>query len=340
MSSENEMLKSIPYATLSPIPILPQLSVALCLLCFVFGITYIGTTDTKAEQSKQVLDIRVEKVPTHQEESMQKKNAFEGVILQAKSAIVWDVVEQKVIFNKNADDPLPLASITKLMTALVAYELLDPDEKVSITTSSLGTEGDSGLIDGERFTLENLTDLTLVTSSNDGATAIGAKAGRTIDADANAEAIFVEAMNVKAEELGLTKTYFKNSTGLDVSATEASAYGSARDVAHLMEYVVTHITDAVALTALDLAKVKNTDGAYHTAKNTNTYVSDIDGLIASKTGYTSLAKGNLVLAVNMGLNRPVVVVVLGSSYEGRFLDAMELINRARAHVAGDQKAET
>ncbi len=335
-SMGNTIPVRIETPTISPIPILPQLSVALCLLLFVFGITYVGTTGSQKQLAKD-LDVRVETMPTPTDEHTSKqKSAFSDVDIKARGAIVWDVREQKVLFNKNADEKLPLASITKLMTALVAYELLDQNEKISITTNALHTEGDSGFVDGERFSVKNLSDLTLITSSNDGAAALSAKGGVAIDPHADPEAIFVEAMNVKAKELGLTKTRFSNSTGLDVSSTEASAYGSARDIAHLMEYVITHITDAVTLTTLDLTKISNVDGAYHTAKNTNAYVENIDGLIASKTGYTTIAGGNLVIAVNVGLNRPIIVVVLGSSFEGRFDDAITLVEHAREHITNEE----
>jgi D-alanyl-D-alanine carboxypeptidase (penicillin-binding protein 5/6) len=185
--------------------------------------------------------------------------------------------------------------------------------------------------------MQNLADLTLIESSNDGATALGARAGSTVLPDEDPNAVFVQAMNLKAEELGLTKTYFKNSTGLDISETQAGAYGSARDVALLMEYIITNVTDAVALTNTDVTTINNKNGDYHLVKNTNEVVNDIDGLIASKTGYTLLSGGNLVVAVNVGLNRPVVVAVLGSSYDGRFADTMELIERARLYI--DKESE-
>lgn len=340
-SEEENIFDDVPrvdaVSPVSSIPILPQLSVAFGLLLFVFGITYIGTADTQVD-TKNTLDVRVDKIPTQTPDDISPlKNIFEDVRLEARSAVVWDVATQRVLFNKNADDRLPLASITKLMTALVAYELLDPQEKVLITRNALKTEGDSGLLDGEKFTVSNLTNLTLITSSNDGASALGAEAGKVIDTKEDPEALFVQAMNIKAEELGLSKMHFANSTGLDLTETEASAYGSARDVARLMEYVVTHITDSVTLTALDLTKIRNTNGDYHTAKNTNEYVAGIDGLIASKTGYTTLAGGNVVMAVNVGLNRPVVVAILGSSRDGRFEDAINLIDRTRTYVESEVK---
>jgi D-alanyl-D-alanine carboxypeptidase len=323
-------------ADTSPIPVVPQLSVALSLLVLVFGVTYVGASSTLSK-AKPVLDVRVEAMPAQDIATKRPENAFKDTTLQARSAFVWDVSAQRVLFNKNADEQLPLASITKLMTALVTYELLDPEDRVSITHDAIQVEGDSGFTEGERFSVKDLTDLTLISSSNDGAAALGARAGHEIDASANADAIFVQAMNVKADELGLTKTYFENSTGLDLTETKAGAYGSARDVAFLMEYVVTHITNAVALTTLDLTTINNVAGEYHTVQNTNTHVEEMDGLIASKTGYTSLSGGNLVVAVNVGLNHPIVAVVLGSSYDGRFTDIVELINRAKTHIAQESE---
>lgn len=329
-----EFETEVQETEVSPIPVVPQLGVALGLLVFVFGVTYLGASSALLATKETPLEVKVDTIPSVQETAATRHaNAFAETSLEAKSAFVWDVTAQRVLFNKNADDVRPLASITKLMTALVSYELLDPEDRVSITDSALRVEGDSGLLEGERFTMENLVDLTLISSSNDGATALGARAGQAIDAHEDPNAIFVHAMNIKAKELGMTKTHFKNATGLDISATEAGAYGSARDIALLMEYVVTHITDAVALTTLDLTTVHNQSGDAHTTKNTNTHTEDIEGLIASKTGYTTLSGGNLVVAVNVGLNHPIVVVVLGSSQEGRFRDTIDLVERARVHIA-------
>lgn len=314
----------------SPIPVIPQLSVALLLLVFVFGVTYIGATN--ALTTAHVPDVRVETLPAVPQQNIRTKiHTFEDISIEAKSAFVWDVAKQRVLFNKDADESRPLASITKLMTALVAYELLDPSETVAISDRAIKSEGDSGFIDGETFTMQDLADLTLLTSSNDGAVALSAQAGAVLNSD-TPEDVFVHAMNVKARELGLSKTRFLNSTGLDISEQEAGAYGSARDVAFLMEHIITHSEDAVALTKMDATKITNDRGEYHTAQNTNTAVNELDGLIASKTGYTLLSGGNLVVAVNVGLNRPIIVAVLGSSYEGRFTDVVNLVEEARQRI--------
>lgn len=326
-----------PNAPISPIPVLPQLSVALGLLVFVFGVTYIGATTTISKTNIEP-DVRVETALTKQtEKSRTLSSVFNDTEIRAKSAIVWDVEKQRILFNKNADDRLPLASITKLMTALVTYEILDPDKKIIVPKSAIETDGNSGLSEGEAFTVQDLTDLTLIVSSNDGASTLGTVTGETIGGEGNAEGVFIRAMNVKAEELGLSQTSFTNSTGLDVSATEAGAYGSARDMALLTEYMLANVPEALALTNQDLTTIRNESGGKHVAKNTNEVTRTIQGLIASKTGYTRLAGGNLAIAFNAGLNRPIIVVVLGSSQEGRFSDTLDLIKRTRTYIENESE---
>lgn len=99
-----------------------------------------------------------------------------------------------------------------------------------------------------------------------------------------------------------------------------------------MEYVLINTTDAVALTNLSVTTVSDSEGKIHLAKNTNEIADSLEGLLASKTGYTELSGGNLVVAVNVGLNRPIIVAVLGSSHSGRFDDTIELVKRARLSI--------
>lgn len=318
----------------SPIPVLPQLSVALGLLALVFSVTFLGMNIKPTTTAQTPNDVRVEtKLPAQTTEALPDIQPFENVRLEAKSAFVWDVQNQKILFNKNADDVRPLASITKLMTALVAYEILDPKARVSIPLTALKTEGDSGFSDGELFTVENLTDLTLIESSNDGAVALANRTGSQITEESDPENAFVHAMNVRAEELGLTHTTFENATGLDLNPEDPGAFGTAREVALLMEYLITTTPHVVEKTAESSLRIKNESGSTYLVENTNEVVNTMSGLIASKTGYTSLAGGNLVVAFNTGLNRPIIAVVLGSSHEGRFRDTQTLVQHAQKLVA-------
>jgi D-alanyl-D-alanine carboxypeptidase len=151
-------------------PVLRQLGVALFLLVFVFSTTYVGTLMALFEPEEQVSDVLVSTRLTEEPVSdVAYQDPFRSVNVKARAAFVWDVREQKVLFNKNSDEVLPLASVTKLMTALVAYELLDDESMIDVTIDAIKTDGDSGLMDGETFSLKDITDMVLIASSNDGA---------------------------------------------------------------------------------------------------------------------------------------------------------------------------
>ena len=322
-------------SSISPIPVLPELGLSLGLLALVLGVSVF---DLKDEQTlAQDADVRVETrlEPVHAA-AADISDPFEDARLVAEAAVVWDVKEQRMLFNKNGDRELPLASITKLMTALVTYELLSPEEKITISAYDLKTQGDSGLLVGEAFTMQDLLDLTLITSSNDGAVALGARVADAIDPSRDPEALFTAAMNLKAEEIGLKRTRFMNSTGLDLSPEEAGAYGTARDVALLMEHIILTVPNAVALTSLDVTHINNTGGTYHLAENTNSIVKQIPGLIASKTGTTDLAGGNLVIAYNAGLDHPIIISVLGSTPSRRFDDMLTLVEMTETYLSAHQ----
>lgn len=318
------------------LPVVGQLLVALSILGIVFASTYTGTLAALMKKTEPPADIRVEATITESALAPGLTSYFDDMSLTARAAFVWDVKNERVLFNKNADEALPLASVTKLMTALVAYELLDDNSEVDISVEAIREDGDSGFHDGEIFSVRDLTDLMLIESSNDGARALSSAAGSALVESNDPNQVFIEAMNIKAGEIGLSSTHFKNVTGLDISKTEPGAVGTARDMAFLMEYIITHYPDVVALTSSERTTIDNADGEYHIVKNTNEAVNDIKGLIASKTGYTELAGGNLVIAFNAGFNRPIIVSVLSSTQNGRFEDAKLLSERARAYVLSGQ----
>lgn len=315
-------------------PVIEQLSVALGILVLVFGTAFIpdaikemgGTTTLNAEEKTETAVIETAPVPAEQ------RDAFESVSIEAKSAFVWDVKDKRMLYSKNPDEKLPLASLAKLMTALVAYEVLGDDATVSISAEAIAQEGDSGFGAGELFTSRNLLDLTLINSSNDGAFALAAAAGAAIDASENGALAFVRAMNFRAEELGLAQTSFRNPTGLDVSPELPGAEGSARDMAFLMEYLLKEYPETLELTRQSGTRIENEQGLLHDAENTNRVAAAIPGLLGSKTGYTALAGGNLVIAYDAGLNHPIIIAVLGSSREGRFSDVAALVEASRAEV--------
>ena len=247
--------------------------------------------------------------------TIQKIDPFMTVSLQAKAAYVWDITDQKVLFAKNADEVMPLASITKIMTADIADEILSPTSTVSISKEALDQDGDNGLLLGEQWTFKKLLDFTLVVSSNDGAWAIASSASPD----------FIGKMNEKAKTLGLTSMSFFNPTGLDLSLTQSGAYSSAADVAKLFSYTLQSHPEVFDATRDAKFTTSSLDKIQHTAVNTDEEINNIPGIIGSKTGYTDLSGGNLAIIYDASINYPIVVVVLGSTYDGRFSDIAALV---------------
>ena len=257
------------------------------------------------------------------------KNPFEALVLEAKAVYVLDVAKGKVLYSYNENTRMPLASLTKIMTALVASEMVPQSTVVSVKAEDIALEGDSGLLTNERWRLSDIIDFTLMTSSNDGASAIASVAGSLgqVEYDTPAKIAkksFVARMNEKAQEMGLFSTYFLNETGLDKNSFVSGAYGTARDVAYLMLYAISSKTPFLEATTFSKTSITSLSNISHTATNTNSSVNAIPGLIASKTGFTELAGGNLVIAFDAGFGKPIVISVLGSSIEGRFSDIEKL----------------
>lgn len=309
------------------LPIVQQLGVLALILLLIFGTGYVPKI-LRSFEKDTANTATVPHATTETDDNSLTENAFESISIRAKAAFVLDVSTNTILFEKNAHEQLPLASITKLMTALVAHELLADTAEVPITQEATEQDGFSGLSHGETFSLNNILDLTLLNSSNDGAYAIAAAVGARLVDNGDAST-FVEAMNIKAHDLGLSQTYFRNPTGLDISKEEGGAYGSARDTAFLMKHILLHYPNILEKTTQLDARIKNDQGAAHQVENTNPTVANIEGLIGSKTGYTELAGGNLAIAFDAAYNRPIIVVVLGSTYSSRFDDVLALTKTTR-----------
>ena len=262
-------------------------------------------------------------------------NPFNNLALGAKAVYVYDVVENKVLYKKNEFIQLPLASLTKLMMAVTAVELVPKDSGITIKKEFLREEGDTGLLAGESWKLKDLLDFSLLVSSNDGARSIASVVGafnlQTEDYTLGRED-FVKRMNDKAHLLDLKQTYFVNESGLDIAgSTTSGGYGSAIDVEKLTQYILTNHPEILEATKYQNVRV-NSGSKTHIAKNTNTDVMSIPGLMASKTGYTEMAGGNLVVAFDASIGRPIIVVVLGSTLEGRFTDVSSLVKASLDYI--------
>lgn len=265
-------------------------------------------------------------------------NPFDSVELIAKAAFVYDVKAKRKMYGKDERKVLPLASITKLMTAATALVLVPETTYVTVGEQAIQEEGDNGLHAGEQWLLRDLLKFMLIESSNDAAVAVAASVGQTLGEgvgreDRAARALFVAEMNGLSHRLGLRSTSFANETGLDLDEETAGAYSTAEEAALLLAHALAQFPDILRETRSNELMLRNQVGESRPAENTNRDTNRFPLLLASKTGYTDLAGGNLVVAFAAGFNRPIIVAVLGSTADGRFTDAEKLVWATLAYLA-------
>ncbi len=243
---------------------------------------------------------------------------IKNIDLIAKSAIVYDVQSARVLYQKNADVPMPLASITKLVTALVADKKVKPTTVLRVDPTALQTEGDSGLIAGDTWRERDLSDFMLTMSSNDAASVFANSVMSKRE--------FINTMNALVKQMGLSSMVLFNESGLDIDKKTPGARGSARDIAMLLAYISVVDPSLLEATTKEAFNSVSDTGRAYKVVNTNKIVNDIPGLIGGKTGYTDLAGGNLAVVFDAGVGHYIVVVVLGSTQDGRFGDVLKLVN--------------
>ncbi len=307
-------------------PAIPQLAILGGLLIILLGsagFTYFEHKSNLANNAWVDAELADKNQPSASLTTTTIK-PLEDIEIEAKAGFVYDVANNRVLYQKEADQTLPIASITKLMTTLVAHELLGSDTTITVPLTATMVDSASGLQSGERLSIKSLIDYAMLASSNDAAESL-ANAGASAISTGASEAVFVEAMNIRAKELGFNTLSFHNAHGLDIDTQKAGAYGSARDITFLMEYIYENYPELLSITQDDSARIYNEAGEFHTASNTNRALLDIPQLRGSKTGYTILAGGNLTVVFDAGLNRPIIITVLGSSFSGRFSDVLNLI---------------
>jgi len=262
-------------------------------------------------------------------ETLDKKNSFD-INIGVKSALVVEIRndgEQIIIFDKNSNTKMPIASLTKLMTAIISLENQPLSEKIEITEPMVSQEGNNGKLRvGEKITVEELLEMALVESSNDAALALAEISGREN---------FINLMNLKAAEIGLRSTRFSNPTGLEAE----NNFSSARDMANLAIFILKEyppnndIFPFLEISAQSSVIVLSENGeTHHRAFNTNELLnsfSQTDDLkiIGGKTGYTDEAGGCIVIILQDKDNDYFVNVILGAdSRESRFSEMRKLID--------------
>ena len=234
--------------------------------------------------------------------------------IKAKAAIVLDQETDMVLYSENSKEKMPIASLTKIMTALVVLENVDLDGVVIISKSAFDTDGrKDGLIVNEKINAKDLLKIMLIRSNNSAAVSLAEHTSGSVEE-------FVKLMNERASLLGLENTNFSNPTGFDSEGNYSTAY----DIAQLFDYasdkpLIWEIlrTQRLNLTSLD-KKTK------HRLKNTNLLLGRLKNITGGKTGLTDEAGQCLVLIVGDPVDdHKIISVVLGA--EDRFLETEKLV---------------
>ncbi|MBQ2765510.1 MAG: D-alanyl-D-alanine carboxypeptidase [Clostridia bacterium] len=204
--------------------------------------------------------------------------------VSARSAIVIEASTGKVIYEKDADTRRPMASTTKIMTALVAIESGELSREITVASTAVGVEGSSiYLKEGDKLSLESLVWALMLESANDAAAAIAIGVAGSIEA-------FAEKMNAKAAELGLSDTHFTNPHGL----SDDAHYTTARDLAKLTAAAMENDTFR-KIVSTDTYKISYGESVRN-LHNHNKMLHLYDGAVGVKTGFTKVSGRCLVSA--------------------------------------------
>ncbi len=208
----------------------------------------------------------------------------------AQAAALIDAASGRILYSHNGDEPLRIASLTKIMTAIVAIENGQLSDKVKVGVNAYGVEGSSIYLRlGEEMSLKHLLYGLMLRSGNDAATAIAEHVGGTVDG-------FVMMMNEKAEQLGLANTHFENPHGLDAEGHLSSANDLAKLTAYCLHNPV--FRDIVKTPSI---KVPNAYEKWdHLWRNKNKMLHLFEGADGVKTGYTKTARRTLVSSATRG----------------------------------------
>jgi len=243
------------------------------------------------------LDIQVEPLAVSVEEELSTP------FIRSNAALVIETHSNEALYTKNVWEALPIASLTKLMTALVVKENMDLEQVVTVSKKIYTVGGSSmDLVVGEQITVDNLLKGLLINSGNDAAVVLSeAAAGSTEE--------FVKLMNERKNSLGLDATVFVDPAGL-----KNGNVSSAFEIAHLAKYVFKDPYLQSIMREKNIV-VQSVDGIYnHRLSNTNRLLgTDMTSrIIAGKTGTTPLAGQCLISFINNDSGRTTLTILLGS----------------------------
>ena len=249
-------------------------------------------------------------------EENKNSNKINNPELNARIALIYDRASGRIIYEKNGNKQTPMASTTKILTAIVTLENADLKETVTIESKAAGIGGSRlGLKKNDKITVNDLLYGLMLRSGNDAAVALAIHVGGSIEG-------FADMMNKKAEELGLTNSHFVVPHGLDNEGHYTTAY----ELAKMADY------------ALNIPKFKEIvsnksatiyiNGYPKAINNTNKLLGSVSGVYGVKTGFTNGAGRCLVSSCKRGELDIITVIIGADTNNQRTADTKELIEYA------------
>lgn len=232
-------------------------------------------------------------------------------VLDAHAYLIKIMGEEKPLAKRREWKKLPPASLTKLLTAVVAIELIPAANSIYFSEEAKKAEPKSSTASvGENFFRDDLIHFALIESANDAALALAETTGRDS---------FVAALNKEAKAIGLLDSSFQNPTGLD----QENHLSTAEDLSRLAEYIADNYPELWEVTRTAEKTIFSLNGKGHEIINTNELLKEFPAIIGGKTGFTDNAKGALLFLYPVRPDKTAVVVLLGS--DDRFRDGRKII---------------
>lgn len=312
-----------------------QLTVGLaCAVALVAGIPSVAgaqvlTTDNICGKAADARGIAAEDLP-----DIDASNAF----VMGKNGTVY--------YARSADEQVKIASITKVMTAILAVENCKMDEKITVSNAAAAVgNSTAGLLEGDELTVEQALRGLMIPSGNDAAIALAEHVGKKLDPKTkDAVATFVKAMNEQAKKLGCTGTLFENPHGLDFDEWAGDMHSTAHDVALMMQEAMKDDTIREVMASKDpWIEVTGADGSDHShSMDTHNVLLGQDGNIGGKTGTTDDAGYCFASAYNRDGDEIYTVVLNSSTTDQRFADTATLASwyydhKVTVDIANTQK---
>jgi D-alanyl-D-alanine endopeptidase (penicillin-binding protein 7) len=274
-------------------------------------------------------------------EDAEESAVFTATSTLAASVAVYDPQTKQFIYEKNSTEIRPLASVVKILTAIVAKDFVAsqkyPTKIITLRAIDQNSRIDRSLKVNEKWNFNELLRFMLTTSSNTAAESLG---GNIIPYSS-----FISLMNFKARNLGLNSFKIYNTSGLPINKiiskkkVEApGAIGSAKDVALLMATAYEKYPELIGYTNSyrdTFTSKLNGKTVTRTATSTNELLAGhAENILGGKTGFTDASGGNISIVVKT-VHGPIIIVVLGSTVEGRFSDIASLASSTISYYAAN-----